>query len=333
MRSFNKKIIIVVSIIFICCYTNTYSQNITTDNLKEKLATVQNDAEKLGILNKLFLKNQKTNPEVALQYAEQQLELSKKMKSKDGEASSLDNISRCYYNIGDYDNSIKFGKKSLNVREKLEYNNPKLTKANKSRIGKTYYRIGNSCFLLYDYKGAFENYFNSIEIMKSIEDEKDIVLVYMSLGKIFKLQGDYPAALENYTKALKISENVKDKESIASIYNLQGKMYESQKKYDTALENYEKALKINKTIQNIPGQAIAFRYIGKIYQYKDSTELALDYYMKCFEKTDANNSIEIAYINTEIGLYYITQKEYKQALEYLKKAEKISSTVKLPTAR
>jgi tetratricopeptide (TPR) repeat protein len=190
-----------------------------------------------------------------------------------------EDIPRCYHALGevtqkkgDYDSSLKWYKKSLEIDD--------------SNIATSH----NSIAVVYskkgDYAHALESFSKALEIWKKTygEDHPDVAMCFNNMGIIYQEEMKYSEALEYYHKAWNIRQKYLPTEhpSLGQSHACIGNVRYHLKHYDLALEHYNLALENFKTslFSHHPDIAMVFRNIGLVYQDKGDFQQALLYVEK-----------------------------------------------------
>ncbi|MBI2967940.1 MAG: tetratricopeptide repeat protein, partial [Bacteroidetes bacterium] len=191
--------------------------------------------------------------------------------------------------------------------------------------------------------------------------QREIAVVLLNLGIIYKDQLEYSKALEYFYRALPIMEGLSDKYSIAVILTNIGIVCEEQGdsallagdtssamtfvngipdgKYPAAMEIYLKALSLNEEINDPGAIANTLGNIGVVYDdYGDASSsdsmkkkyytAALDYYfraVKIYEELGSKRDIALNYTN--IGSSYLKTGNIRDAEKYLLIAIDISTAI------
>ena len=104
--------------------------------------------------------------------------------------------------------------------------------------------------------------------------------------------------------------------------------YQKMKNYDEAIENYQKALHIHKKNKDSMNMAYIYSNIGTIYSRQGNFEQADDYYQKALGIIKDTNSYNLAVLYNNLGTLFNRQDKKKEALPYLEKAAKILHEIK-----
>ncbi|CAF3145623.1 unnamed protein product [Rotaria sp. Silwood2] len=195
-------------------------------------------------------------------------------------------IARCYHGLGnitdekgDYDSSLEWHKKSLDLRLKA-------LKSDHPHLAPSYISIGCDYFNKGDYQQALKSYNTAFEIIKKAfgESHPDIAMCLNNIGCVYERQKNYSKALEYHQQALDIRLEYLPEhhpEVGQSHHNL-GNIYRCQGQYDLALKHYNDSLTIK--TKSLPLEhrdiALTLENIGNIYKDKEEYQEALKYYKK-----------------------------------------------------
>ncbi len=197
-------------------------------------------------------------------------------------------------------------------------------------LGNVYDEMGNPA-------EALENYKNSLEIFKNINDTIAVGYVYINLGIVYHNLGQYKNAIDQYENSIKISKNRDDDYGLCLAINNIGSVYEDWKKYEPALEYYKMTLNLAKKLNDSSYIGISLQNIGVVYQKKGDYKQALDYLDKSLKISTMigdNKGIYNTLINE--GNVFIKLNKPEKAIENylnaLEAAKKIGNNAKLAEA-
>lgn len=335
------------------------AQQNPVDSLISEIEKTTIDTSKVKLLNEVSGMLRGRDNEMAMQYALQAIEISKKTDFKTGIADANKTIGIIHFMLGEFEKAYEATNKSKEAYESID---------DKKGVAACYVNLGIFKKSLGDITQSTENYKKALAIYKEIGDDEGSGKTYLNLGNLFKVQGNYKNALNNYYKSLKISEKVGNKFQVAQLFQNIGIVNSEQKEYDKALENFNNALNTFAKLEDKRGIAEVNNNIGNNYADNEEYNLAIDYYLKglklfkeigytpriaytYYNLGDANNKIKKykkakeyfdqslnLYISMNyppgmgmcyngLGEYYFYQKDYKKATDYLEKAKKIALEV------
>ncbi len=287
----------------------SYSQyQHTTDSLIKVLKSQKDDSLKVKTLSNLCAEYSGNNSKIAMGYAEQELELARKINYKHGIAAAYNDIGIVYHDEGNFPLSLDYYLKSFKAHEE---NGDKLAAS----------RVLINVAVLYTDQGnndkALEYYMKDLE-MNLNNDLLHKGTVYNNIGIIYKTTGEYSKALEYHKKGLEYRIKAKDKKSIAASYNNIGTTYEAMKQFDKSLEYSLKALKIREEINDINGLAATTINIGMTYYKLKNYNTALEFLEKglMYAKRAGNRNWQLNAYGNFVDVYDAL-KDYKSEKDYL----------------
>lgn len=152
--------------------------------------------------------------------------------------------------------------------------------------------------------------------------------MYLHLGEIQQKQNHYNRALWNYKMGEKLSRKVhSDILYVISLSNI-AEIYFKQHKFEKAVRLQQKALSLKKKIGDRRRIAISMLDLGKIYYAQNNFSLATLY---CDSALLISNKINAR--DLLLDTYYLfsnisrNQNEYKNAYDYLRKANEINQII------
>jgi adenylate cyclase len=285
-----------------------------------KTAHNLNDSTEAILLSLLAESYWGNNPEQAMDYAQQSLSLSEKIKYPIGIAHAYLDMGGVYEDQGDYLNALHQYEKSLVLYKELE---------NQEGISSAYNNIGNIYYSQGDYPLALENYFAAFKISELTDDQTGMAYNYTNIGNVYLAQGNYTEALKQQEHSLKILEALGDKYGIANSYSSIASIYQSQGNSSEALTYYSKALALNKKIGNKSRVASCLSGIAGIYFDEGNLDEAYVYYAEALAISDAlGDKIGIASNTAMIGSIYTSWESYDTAYAYLNEALTVAKETK-----
>ena len=301
-------------------FNNTYvlSNETKTDSLNRLLKSSKG-SDKIDILNELITAYDTISYIKSLDYANQALELTRKYKSKEDIAASLDKVGKIQFYLNDYDKSISYFFESLKIREES---------GNKKTVPESYNNIGIIYLYLADYNKALEYLQKAWILSDSVEDKTFLKKLFVNLGIVYTQLDDYNKSLEYYKKALNISKETSDNKIQSVCLNNIGIIYWYLEDYNKCLEYYLEALKINEEIRDKWSIANTSRNIGEVYiklrDYNNSS-LYLNKGLKIAKDINSKHLIKDFYITFSELCY--AKGDYKKAYEYNKLFSEVKDSI------
>ncbi len=287
------------------------------DSLYVLERSASNDTSRVNLLNAICQEYLISEPEVALDYANQALDLAARIEYHRGEAYSYRNIGIYYYNHNEFDPALKNHSKSLEIFEKLGDKEGMLLSYNS--LGLIYYRQGY-------YPLAIKSYLSVLSLLEDQGDKLAIANSYSSIAKIYYKDGNYALALDYLQSALKIQLEQNDASGLSENYNNTGNIYYQRKNYKMALEYYQKALGIQEQAKDELSLAACYNNLGKVYLQLNTLDFALEFQKKALKIQEEHQEEEaVASTYNYIGLVYEHLGQLGEAITNYTNALKIGS--------
>jgi class 3 adenylate cyclase/predicted metal-dependent HD superfamily phosphohydrolase len=278
MQSYKLKITAVFFVIAgLAMHNLLFAQNKQKlDSLYALERITKNDTLRINLLNEICQEYLLTEPEVALDYANQAFELADKLKFHRGRAYAYRNIALYHFSHNEFLKSIDNHTRSLEIFENLGDKKGLLLCYNS--LGLIYYKQGY-------YPLAIKNYLNVLAILEELGDKAAIANSYTSIAKIYCKDGNYTLALDYLQSSLKIQLEQNDRVGLSENYNNIGNIYYQKRNYQMALEYYQKALKVQEEVKEKDDLALAECYnnLGNVYLQLNTLDLALDFQKKALK--------------------------------------------------
>lgn len=284
------------------------NENAVLDSLLNELKTAKEDTIKVDILDNIIWEYLSSDLDKALKYANEELELAKKLKFQKGISSGLTSLGNVYNRKGDYNLALKFHLEGLELNEKAK---------NNRGIINSYINIGIVYQDLRDYKTALDYFFKSLEISQkhldssNIKNKYTIAAIYGNIGSTQFYLKEYSEALRNQINGLNIMRSINDKRSMSGLYNNIGVTYSNLKQYDQALESYQESLKLAKEINSAEDEIYTTISIGRLYKSINKHDIAISYFEKVLQ-----NPFLIDSKILRLNLYQMLAESYEQLKDF-----------------
>jgi tetratricopeptide (TPR) repeat protein len=252
-------------------------------------------------------------------YALKALKLCEEINDMDCIYSSYEALGKAAYFNGEFDKSMGFYKKALDLSIK---NGDLLIQANMfNNIGVSYYRKG-------DFNEAIELFKKAVSIKEKLGEKVSILSNLNNIGAICLNQGRYTEALKYFNKCLSIRKTTNDKEGIASSsYNISAVYYE-WKQYDITLLYLNEALKLYREVNDKRQVASTLINIGAVYADLKDFSKALDYMTESLTiGKEINDKTELSAGNFQLGDLFFLMDKPKKALEYYMACLEMSDSI------
>jgi len=316
------------------------------DSLETRLMLVSGD-DKMELLLKLCQELVEKDSEKCVAYAQEALELSRKLKRPQAQVHALIFLGREDSNLGNYFEGLLKFKKALQISKDKNYEKGIVRAGNE--IGITYFSIGsydealnyyfntlkvavkigeiekqaaikNNIAIIYsinkDHEKALEWFNKVLDVYKTEKNMVRIAMTWVNMANIFDEQGEYEKGLEYLSKAIPILIEYGEKQKFALTLNSQGYLYLKLKKYDAAFQNYKRALEIAESIKFERGVVGASINLGEYSVAVKDYNKALLFFEKALNiSTESNDKEHIKDCYKGISKVYALKGDFAKALE------------------
>ena len=154
-------------------------------------------------------------------------------------------------------------------------------------------------------------------------------------GYIHLQLGNHKTALNCFFSVLKLGENNSDSTQISESYNDIAMVYMESQQYEKALNYYEKSLKISRSQNDFKNISFTLNNYGLVFLYLSDYDKAIEVFYEALElkknsletETDSDEryylQIDIAMLESNLGLVFKEKKQYKKAIIITEEAAKI----------
>jgi two-component system, NarL family, sensor kinase len=263
-----KTLLLSISVLllsFLC----TAQDSAKINQLLKQLKVETTDTGRVMRLNDLFMQHRDFDSAKAMDFANQGLALSEKIKFDKGQSLLLINKGVFLNLNGENEKAVETINQSLAIRKRTD---------DFSGQGSCLRAIGTISFDKNDYQKALEWYVQSAEAFEKAKDEKGLSGAYIWMGNVFN-DGlkNYPKAVEYFSKSIAISKALKDTPMIGYNLNNLGQANFFQKNYTEALRFYFESKSLKERIGDKRGIGNAFNNISSIYNDQGEYAKALPY--------------------------------------------------------
>jgi serine phosphatase RsbU (regulator of sigma subunit)/tetratricopeptide (TPR) repeat protein len=276
------------------------------DSLKTILRSA-NGEKKVIILSQLCFQYVMLNNDSSLRYGEIGLDLSRKSKFKNHEASILTAMGNSYFDKGNYGKALESYIGADKIYEILRDENGII-------------QVAMNMGLVYDEQNLFDKALEQYNIVliraKALGNKKSYADCLNLLGGLYYQKDDFKA-LKYWEEALEIYKVINDTDGIMTCLGNIAVIYQERGNYDKALSNLKIYLSYRKKAQDKKGIVAAFHNIALVYKDKKDYPNAISYLDSCVfigkKISDFGDLIETYHTLHEI---YRDQNKLDKALKY-----------------
>jgi adenylate cyclase len=296
------------------------------DSLTQVAITTKQDTVRIMAWRYLAGKYDLSNPDSAVYFATQAIELATKINWTKGIAASNNALGTAYFRKGEYDIALKYQNIAKVLWDSLK--DQKGIALAHEGLGIINWRMGN-------YPVALDHYTTSIKIDKVLNDSSALAKTTGNIGLIYAETKEYDKALQYYMDAIAMYERLNKRSEVARMYGNMGIVFYNQGAVALAANESVKADSLIKVSANY--YRISLRTAeaagDKMLMGRQYSNIGINYWQLGFRDSAfyyMNRSLEIsqsigdknAYANTlgNIGSMYFELEDYNRAEDYLQRS-------------
>jgi adenylate cyclase len=291
-----------------------------SDSLKSLLQGTKPDTTRVRILLDLSKTLYNTQPEEAIQYANEAKDLATNLGYYKGIGYALKNIGLAYYAQGNYPEVLIHWEESLKI---FTDNGDKLGEANiLNNIGAVYFDKG-------DYVRSLDNYLKSLELSEQLRDTLRIATALMNIGSVYQNNPTtYDKALTNYLLAQKMFGSIGELEGIGSASANVGQLYIKMEHYDDAITNFEKSREAYEELGESHYLPFTLSYLGKANALKGDFPVAVKFQEEALKiARQYGYKLEIVRSLAHLADTYVLMNNPGRAIACYTEAEKLAGEI------
>ncbi|MBI3232442.1 MAG: sensor histidine kinase [Bacteroidetes bacterium] len=287
---------------------NAQTQQIN-DSLEKLLRSNLPDTIRIKILGDLAWNYQFSDPNKAIQFANNELKYANKIKDDALIGQSYSDLGAVYTRINSIDSALLFYNKALEFRKKT---------GNKEKIAGVFSNIGTVLIKKEKYSESIKIQLEALKYFEETGNEAYQANTLGNIGSMYNNLKDFNKAKKYWEQSLKLSRKVNSIPMIAN--NLSNLMtwYYTQKDYRTAVNLGNEAMAMLRELGNdaVLSQVTTNQGVMYIdYLKLDSAEILLTESMNL--KTKLGDRMGMAITGCALGRLYLFNKDYKKAEKYL----------------
>jgi len=244
-------------------------EHVQIDSLEQLLKKNLEDTEKMGVLYDLCYHYRNVNPEIALQYGKEALQLAEALKDQRGRAGVLNRLGLAHRNMGQYEVANDHFLTALEINSSLD--DWKMTAACLTNLGSLMSRMKQP-------KKALEYYRQSLKLKKK-NNAKELELAeeHNNIGTVYFHSDVYDSALYYFRLSEPVFKKLNFTDGLSASYNNLAGVHYYLKNYEKAIQYSEKALKLTKEDGNLQGVAMIYYNISDLYAELGRFDTAIAY--------------------------------------------------------
>jgi len=302
-------------ILFLLAFNYLFAQN-NIDSLISLLPTLNDDTAKVNLLIEIANSGIGIRNDVNV-YSQMALDLSEKLKYKEGKVMALIILGRNNHYQGNYSEAIRY---FIDVEKLIEENKS----IDKKYLIHNYLSLGETFRALEDYNTALDYLKKAEEISLSLNNKKALANIINRQAAIYfelfvkKIDTSYGKFIPEYVNnSLVLLDSLKDNNLIINNYNILGSYYAEIKEFQNALKYYNYSLKFIKDYPEYPDRPNVLNNISAVYLFLKDYDNSLKYAYESYNISLAKG-IKIYTLESAHLLYqnYEKLKDYESAFKY-----------------
>lgn len=229
-----------------------------------------------------------------------------------GEANTLSNLGKVYYNSGQPTKALDCFVQELSIRQAISDHSGEAEALN--NLGVAYRSLGELQKAL-----AYGN--QALLLRREAGDRSGEAQTLSNIGVVYRLRGEMEKALDYYNQALLIRRALGDRSGEAQTLNDTGGVYYSLGEFQRALDYYNQILPLRRSMGDRSAEAQTLNNIGLAYDSLGERQKALDFFNQALPlRRDVGDRTGEGHTLNNIGLVYWSMGENQRALEFYNEA-------------
>ncbi|WP_337873052.1 tetratricopeptide repeat protein [Ignavibacterium sp.] len=285
----------------------------------DSLITLSKSAEgkdKINLMIRIGYYLGSDNPNEAVKYLDEAIELSDKLNLTSKKADALFNKGVALWHLGKIQDSENY------------YNQAKLIYV-ELKDTLSLIKLYNSEAINYSMRGrtdiALETFFRSLDFAKKIGDRPTTFNTIFNIGIVFDNRGELDKAIENYLQALQYAD---EQGSRALVENYLADIYLTRKDFKKAEEYLNNAIINAQASGDVNSLIWSYTNLGTLYFEKNKLQEAEKSFLSALELSRKSDyKLDIIHSLTELGKFYFKENKLKEAEKNLIEAFQLAKEI------
>lgn len=305
------------------------AQQSRVDSLSGLWVKAQNDISRADLLNEIADGYKSVNPSKIPYYANQALSISRKIGYKSAEGKALLNLANYHIISGNYAKALDVLDAAQTLFEK-EKEAGNTNKAIQLGLAKSYGTKGIVFSEQSNYARALSQYFQSLKIYESLDDNLMVSRICNNIGIAYQSQGEHFKALSYFVRCMKLQEKQKDGTAAVTTTNI-GNLYLARKDTAKAVSYYAKAEKLFMQYPDARGEGELYNNLGRAYLQPADKTKALAYFAKA-ERSFAKIQDKFGVADTYYFMagWYLSAGKTDAAIAYANQSLALAKVTQVP---
>lgn len=273
------------------------------------------DTTRIQALIDSSYENSYSNPNRAIEFANDALKLSNKIDFKKGIAGAHRELGYAFTTKGKFQKALEHYNEGIAISRAIGDSLGWVSMLND---------VGTSYKSMSQYDRSLEYYFDALALCEEMKLERGVSATLGNIGLSYFEMNEHDKALEFYQRALEINQRLENKASLAVNYNNIGLLHGDEGRYEQAHEFHSKALELRRELGYTIEIANSLNNIGRLHMQQEHYELAVDYLMEALEINNSRDQELSSIIHENLAKLYISSEEYDSAITHAKQTLSLS---------
>lgn len=300
------------AITFLILFLAGFAQSLTQQKGNFPAPT---DTTRIQALIDSSYENSYSNPNRAIEFANEALKLSNKIDFKKGIAGAHRELGYAFTTKGKFQKALEHYNEGIAISRAIGDSLGWVSMLND---------VGTSYKSMSQYDRSLEYYFDALALCEEMKLERGVSATLGNIGLSYFEMNEHDKALEFYQRALEINQRLENKASLAVNYNNIGLLHGDEGRYEQAHEFHSKALELRRELGYTIEIANSLNNIGRLHMQQEHYELAVDYLMEALEINNSRDQELSSIIHENLAKLYISSEEYDSAITHAKQTLSLS---------
>ncbi|MBN2430531.1 MAG: GGDEF domain-containing protein [Acidobacteria bacterium] len=293
-------------------------------SLAEEISTPSaEEIQRLTQLTQMYKEKFTSDPQEAIHYAAEALELALRHDQHWEIIDILTNLGSLSLTVGDQDKALDYYLQADDRVSHFMIRAPEIDfreRAKKMR-STILQRLGDVYLGRQQFGESLARYEAALELEGSGGRQRILLSIHQQIGYIYLLTGEYDCALEHSLSAIRLAESLDDKSRMADNAYLIGYIHRNLRKFSTALEYFQLSARLAREASHRSRLANALNEIGNVHGMQGNIEAGMRLKMEALKIAEeiGDRYTQAACLN-DIGTLLVRQKKYPLALTYFQRS-------------
>ncbi|MEO6611076.1 MAG: sensor histidine kinase [Chitinophagaceae bacterium] len=283
------------------------AQNFNTDSLLVILSSANNDSNKVNLLRNIGVSLAHKDPQKAIEYWKQGVDLSRQLGYDLGMARSFINIGTGYTFTGKYESAAIYTDSAIFYCHKI--NDP-------NRLALSYLNRADIYRNLLDYKNALLYCDTALNYAEQTGNTDRLARIYDIIADIYAVQLQNEPAIANLAKALELYKKDENDIMEGQVYSDLADIYKDMHQVDSATFYYQQAIRIGEKAEDFKNLSTYHADLGDLYTQTGKYPSAETHILLSLQIAhQQENDLQLAAAYAKLSHLYLVQHKYSESVK------------------